>query len=94
MYDKNQVINNMQQVLETSCLSDSLVTSQYDMSRLSSDYMQILLCAHTKQHDEDDRLIYFILVLEDILKSEKELTFEDLDDLYYDTYDLFKELLQ
>lgn len=94
MYDKERVVKNMKAYLKTSRFPCTLKETGYCLSMLNNDYYQALLGAYARQHDEDDRLVYFIIVLEDILHSEYEtLEFADIDQLHEETYDTFREIL-
>lgn len=94
MYDLDRILRRMDQELSMSVLPRTLKQTGYDMNNLSGDYYKALLKALMGDLDEDDPLIYFVLVVQEIVKLELQLDFVDLDDLWQDTWQTFENLIR
>jgi len=93
MYDLERVIERMKTELQNSRLPFTLKVSKYDMTNLKNDYYESLIKSLFQNLDEDDRLIYFILVLQDILKLELAIKVSDIDKLHEETIEIFETLV-
>ena len=93
MYDKKRVLENIKMHIRTSLLGRTMKQSGYDLTRLNGDYNRALYSMFTSR-DEDDPLIYMILVLDDIFKDEGELSIDDIENIHHDTFDTFKECIK
>jgi len=93
MYELQRINERIEHELNNSRLPFALKVNQYDMSKLKNDYYEALMKSFFREIDEDDRLLYFILVIQDILKLELSITIDDVDTLHQETYDLFAKLI-
>ena len=94
MYDLHRILKRMDHELSMSVLPRTLKQTGYDMDKLSNDYYKALLKAIMGDLDEDDPLIYFILVVQEIVKLELQLNLNDVDDLWQNTWQTFENLIR
>lgn len=94
MYDLDRVVNRMNYELSISPFARTLKETGYDMTRLGNDYYTAILKALLGDLNEDDRLLYFVIVVQEILKLELQIDPCDVEPLWQDTWQIFENLVR